>query len=86
MFRDVPGEEIGGEGPGRDGEKEAGRERVGQRLDQTAIAGYRIGLRNPQFSGAEHCCLWELKQVRISLSFAMIGEVDREVLQSSEYM
>ena len=61
-FWDVPIDQ-GCEGVERGG----GEERKGEGEDRGKVVGgtdgYKINHRNPQFSGAEMTCLWELKEV-----------------------
>ena len=67
-FGDVPTNQGGvGEGVerGRGEEEEGVSEEEGEKVKMVGQSDrYRIGHRNPQFSGAETTCLWELKQVR----------------------
>ena len=76
VFRDVPGDQgdnetVGGEGGEGGGEGKMGQEGDGKGggegkiVDSRGTESYKIWHRNPQFSGAEDCCLWELKQVLI---------------------
>lgn len=60
-LRGEEGDEV--EGEGVRGEEGDGRRGKKGRVCEADCNSYKISHRNPQFSGAENTCLWELKEV-----------------------